>query len=172
MNKMKQQQPGIAERRESEGMKDTIHKGMFMSKTVEWGTPQVLFDELHREFDFTLDPCATDDNAKCKKYFTKEDDGLKQSWAGHRVFMNPPYGRQIKHWLKKAWEESRTGSLVVCLIPSRTDTRWWHDYALKAWPSGIRFIKGRLYFNDGEGRAPFPSVIIIFRPKKKTLDDN
>jgi site-specific DNA-methyltransferase (adenine-specific) len=137
---------------------------MFMSETVEWGTPQHLFDGLHSEFDFTLDPCATADNAKCAKFFTVEDDGLSKSWGGERVFMNPPYGRQIKHWMKKAWEESQKGALVVCLIPSRTDTKWWHDFAMKG---EVRFIKGRLYFNDGEGRAPFPSAIVILTPHRK-----
>ena len=136
-----------------------------MSNSNEWETPQDLFDELDREFHFTLDPCATDQSAKCQKYFTKKDDGLSKSWAGEVVFMNPPYGREIGKWIKKAHEESDNAT-VVCLIPSRTDTAYWHDYVMKG---VIRFIRGRLYFNrvNGEtGPAPFPSAIVIFGKKK------
>lgn len=134
------------------------------SDTPEWATPQDFFDELDGEFNFTLDPCATKENAKCVKFFTREDDGLKQSWEGERVFMNPPYGREIGKWMKKAYEESIKGSLVVCLVPARTDTRWWHDYAMKAWPHGIRLLKGRLKFGNSKNSAPFPSAVIIFSP--------
>ena len=134
----------------------------YSSKTNEWSTPQDFFDELDKEFNFTLDPCATSENAKCTKYFTVEDDGLKQDWSNDIVFMNPPYGRDIKYWIKKAYEESLNGATVVCLIPSRTDTAYWHNYILgKA--DDIRFIKGRLKFGGSKNPAPFPSAIIIYK---------
>ena len=136
-----------------------INKGLMTSKTPEWSTPQDLFDKLNREFYFTLDPCATPENAKCKRYFTREQDGLKQTWDGV-VFMNPPYGRGIVEWLKKAYESAREGATVVCLVPSRTDTRWWWDYCMKG---EIRFIKGRLKFGGSKNSAPFPSAVVIFK---------
>ncbi|CDQ22605.1 DNA N-6-adenine-methyltransferase [Halobacillus karajensis] len=134
----------------------------YSSKTNEWATPQDFFDELNTEFNFTLDPCATPDNAKCDKYFTEKDDGLEQSWEGETVFCNPPYGRGIKHWVKKAYQEStKPNTTVVLLIPSRTDTRYFHDYVYHK--SEIRFLKGRLKFGDGSGNAPFPSMVAIYR---------
>ena len=134
----------------------------YSSKTNEWSTPQDFFDELDKEFNFTLDPCATSENAKCTKYFTVEDDGLKQDWSNDIVFMNPPYGRDIKYWIKKAYEESLNGATVVCLIPARTDTAYWHDYIFgKA--DDIRFLRGRLKFGDSKNPAPFPSAIIIYK---------
>jgi site-specific DNA-methyltransferase (adenine-specific) len=99
----------------------------FSSETDLWSTPQDFFERLDDEFHFTLDPCATIDNAKCQRFFTVEDDGLAQNWDGERVFMNPPYGRGIGAWVKKAYESK---ALVVCLLPARTDTRWWHDYVI------------------------------------------
>ncbi len=142
--------------------KQKFSKVHFSSQTVEWPTPQGLFDELNKDFGFTLDPCATHENAKCKKYFTKEDDGLKKDWKKEIVFMNPPYGREISDWMKKAYESSLKGATVVCLVPARTDTRWWHDYSMNA--SEIKFVKGRLKFGDAENSAPFPSAIVVFRP--------
>ena len=134
----------------------------YSSKTNEWSTPQDFFDELDKEFNFTLDPCATSENAKCTKYFTVEDDGLKQDWSKDTVFMNPPYGREIKYWVQKAYEESLKGATVVCLIPARTDTAYWHNYIFgKA--DDIRFIKGRLKFGGSKNTAPFPSAIIIYK---------
>ena len=133
----------------------------YSSKSNEWSTPQYLFDKLDREFSFTLDPCATDGNAKCDKYFTVDDDGLIQDWSNDIVFMNPPYGREIKHWVQKAYEESLKGATVVCLIPARTDTIYWHDYIFgKA--SDIRFLRGRLKFGDSKNSAPFPSAIVVY----------
>ena len=134
----------------------------YSSKTNEWSTPQDFFDELDKEFNFTLDPCSTSENAKCAKYFTVEDDGLKQDWSNDVVFMNPPYGREIKHWIKKAYEESLNGATVVCLIPSRTDTIYWHDYIFgKA--DDIRFVRGRLKFGGSKNSAPFPSAVVIYK---------
>lgn len=139
-----------------------IDEAMFSSASVEWSTPQDIFDELNEEFNFTLDPCSTHENAKCAEHFTIEDDGLSRDWGGHVVFMNPPYGREIGKWMKKAYESSQEGgTTVVCLVPSRTDTAWWHDYA--AYAEEVRFIRGRLKFGGAKHEAPFPSVIVIFR---------
>lgn len=136
-------------------------KAMFTSLDSEWETPQKLFDLLDEEFHFTLDPCATKENAKCEYFFDKEFNGLIQDWIGN-VFMNPPYGREIRHWVKKAYEESRfNANVVVCLLPSRTDTRWFHDYCILA--TEIRFIKGRLRFSGHKNSAPFPSMVVIFK---------
>ena len=137
-----------------------INKGLFTSNTGEWETPQGLFDKLNKEFSFNLDVCATDENTKCSCYWTKEQDGLKQEWRG-TCWMNPPYGREIGRWVKKAYEESlKCTTTVVCLLPARTDTRWFHDYCFKG---KIRFIKGRLKFGNSKNSAPFPSAIVIFR---------
>ena len=143
--------------------------GMYSSKTDEWATPQDLFDELDREFKFNVDVCATEENAKCKIYFNKENDGLKISWnlsstiMDARCWMNPPYGRKIGAWIQKAYEESLNGVLVVGLLPARTDTKWFHRWIYNK--AEIRFIEGRLYFNDGDGCAPFPSMVIIWKAK-------
>lgn len=134
-------------------------EGLKSSLTDEWPTPRDLFERLDREFNFTLDVCATDNNHKCDHYFTKEQDGLSQDWTGV-CWMNPPYGREIGRWMKKAYESSSKGAIVVCLLPARTDTAWWHDYAMKA--SEIRLIRGRLKFGDATTTAPFPSAIAIF----------
>lgn len=136
-------------------------KGMYTSNSEEWGTPQELFNKLNEEFKFTFDICASKENAKCHKYYTKEEDALKKEWGGV-IWMNPPYGRQIGNWVKKAKEIARQGkATVVCLLPARTDTAWWHDYAMKA--DEIRFIKGRLKFGDGKGSTPFPSAVVVFK---------
>lgn len=136
-------------------------KGMYTSNSEEWGTPQELFNRLNKEFNFTLDVCASEENAKCPKYYTKEEDALKKEWGGV-IWMNPPYGRRIGIWVKKAKETARQGkATVVCLLPARTDTAWWHDYAMKA--NEIRLIRGRLKFGDGKGSAPFPSAIVVFK---------
>lgn len=137
-------------------MNTSVH---FSSATDLWSTPQDFYDKLDAEFGFTLDPCATDDNAKCDRYFTAEDDGLLQSWDNEIVFMNPPYGRVIGHWVKKASEAKST---VVCLVPARTDTQWWHDYVIGG-GAEIRFIKGRLKFGGQKNSAPFPSAVVIYR---------
>jgi phage N-6-adenine-methyltransferase len=135
---------------------------MFSSETDMWATPQEFFTELDQEFNFTLDPCASPENAKCAKYFTVEDDGLRQDWAGHTVFCNPPYGRQIGKWVKKCYEESRKpGTTVVMLIPARTDTSYFHDYVYNK-AREIRFIRGRLKFGNSKNSAPFPSMVVIF----------
>ncbi|HQE50436.1 MAG TPA: phage N-6-adenine-methyltransferase [Fervidobacterium sp.] len=142
-----------------------INPGMMSSNRDDWETPQKLFDDLNAEFGFTLDPCASHENAKCAKYYTKEDDGLAQSWQDEVVFMNPPYGREIGKWVEKAYRESVGGAVVVCLLPARTDTRWFHDYILDK-ADEIRFIKGRLKFGESKNSAPFPSMIVVFNQKK------
>lgn len=141
-----------------------ITTGMMTSNTPEWATPQDFFDKLDKEFQFTLDPCSTHKNAKCSKHYTKEDDGLSKNWGGQRVFCNPPYGRELPKWVKKCYEESLNGTLVVMLIPARTDTRWFHDYIYNK--AEIRFVKGRIKFGEGKQGAPFPSMVVIFRASK------
>tara|TARA_X000001382_G_scaffold130917_1_gene127822 strand:+ start:311 stop:736 length:426 start_codon:yes stop_codon:yes gene_type:complete len=136
----------------------------FSSKSNEWTTPQDFYIKLNNEFGFTLDPCCTKESAKCKKYYTIEDDGLSQDWSNEIVFMNPPYGREISKWVKKAYQESLKGATVVCLIPARTDTKYWHDYIFPH--AKVRFVKGRLKFGGkqkGSGSAPFPSAVVIFK---------
>ena len=137
-------------------------KTMLSSEDMTWETPQDFFNELNKEFDFTLDPCATKQTAKCANYFTPEIDGLKQSWDNERVFMNPPYGTEISKWIKKASEQKN--GIVVCLIPARTDTRYFHEYLYQKANVELRFIKGRLKFGGkqkGSGSAPFPSLVAI-----------
>ena len=133
----------------------------FSSKSPIWETPQDFFDKLNEEFKFNIDVCALMENTKCPRFFTPQADGLKQEWKGV-CWMNPPYGRGIEKWVKKAWESSRTGATVVCLLPARTDTAWWHDYVMKG---EIRFIRGRLKFSKSKINAPFPNAVVIFRPE-------
>ena len=133
-----------------------ISKALYSSNSAEWATPQEVFDKLNQEFHFTLDVCATKENAKCKRFFTKEQNGLSQSWKNESVWMNPPYGREIGKWIEKL---SRTGG--VALLPARTDTRWFHDFIYGK--AEIRFIKGRLKFGGCKNSAPFPSMIVIFK---------
>jgi site-specific DNA-methyltransferase (adenine-specific) len=135
---------------------------LFSSKDEVWATPQDFFDKLNEEFHFTLDPCALPENAKCKKYYTPKDDGLRQNWGGEKVFCNPPYGKGVYHWIKKAYEESRKeNTTVVMLLPARTDTKWFHEFIYNL-SSEIRFIKGRLKFGNSNQSAPFPSMVVIF----------
>ena len=133
----------------------------YSSQTAEWPTPQWLFEALDREFRFSLDPCSTHANAKCAKHFTRDDDGLVQSWRDEVVFMNPPYGAEISRWMAKAHTSAMDGATVVCLVPARTDTAWWHQYAMK---HEIRFLRGRLKFGEGKNSAPFPSAVVVMRP--------
>ncbi len=141
-------------------------KVLFSSKTEMWETPQDLFEELNNEFHFSLDVCATAENAKCEKYYTPEIDGLSQPWNG-TVWCNPPYGRQIGKWVFAASVASGVrNATVVMLLPARTDTRWFHDYIYQKERVEIRFIKGRLKFGGSKNGAPFPSMICIFRPYK------
>lgn len=129
-----------------------MNRGLFSSQSCHWPTPESLYNELNAEFKFNDDPCALFDT----------HDGLERDW-GTRTYVNPPYGRTVDRWLRKAVAESKRGKLVVMLLPSRTDTRWWHEYVMNA--SEIRFIKGRLKFNGAKWNCPFPSVVVVFRPK-------
>lgn len=130
--------------------RDRINAGLFSSNEESWSTPKSLFAALDAEFGFTLDPCASAENATVERFFTKDDDGLAQDWDGV-VFMNPPYGRTIGRWVEKAYRESLRGAVVVCLIPARTDTAYWHDYVMRA--SEVRFIRGRLHFGGDHERT-------------------
>lgn len=168
----------------------------FSSKTDLHATPQDFFDKLNKEFNFTLDVCATPQNAKCKAYYTESDDGLSMNWYGNYdgstdvIWMNPPYGDPehvckknckkkkcitrgfhnkkykpgIVDWMKKADDAANHGCTVVCLVPARTDTKWWHDYAIH---HEIRFVKGRLKFGDAKNSAPFPSAVVVMRFPRK-----
>ena len=136
---------------------------MFSSKSNEYATPQDFFDEINKEFHFTLDPCATHENAKCSKYYTINDNGLTKDWSGEIVFVNPPYGKDIFYWVRKCnHEHNKNGTTIVMLIPARTDTAYFHDYIYHK--AELRFIRGRLKFG-GNNSAPFPSMLVIFRRK-------
>jgi site-specific DNA-methyltransferase (adenine-specific) len=137
---------------------------MFSSATDQWATPQAFFNEWNSVFNFTLDVCADADNAKCARFFDRETNGLAQDWSLDVCWMNPPYGREISRWVKKAYDESRAGATVVCLLPARTDTAWWHDYVLPF--AQVVFVRGRLKFGDARTGAPFPSAVAVFYPPK------
>jgi len=140
----------------------TISKTLYSSRSEEWPTPQPFFERLNAEFHFTLDPCATAANAKCERYFTKQENGLTKHWKRHTVFCNPPYGRQMQAWAQKCFEASLKGATVVLLAHARTDTRWFHDWVYGK--AEIRFVRGRLKFGGGGQSAPFPSLVAVFRP--------
>lgn len=141
-----------------------MNAALFESNTCEWATPQDFFDQWDDQYHFVLDVCATPENAKCAEYFTEEVDGLKQDWTrkGAAIWMNPPYGRDIIKWMRKAYETSLQGTTVVCLVPARTDTAWWHEYAMHG---DITFVRGRLKFGGGKNSAPFPSAVVVFHAK-------
>lgn len=152
----------------------TRNNGRYNGNGREWSTPPEVFDPLNREFGFTLDPCATDENAKCARYFTEADDGLSRDWGTERVFMNPPYGREVKAWTAKAKAAASKGALVVGLLPASTDLAWWHDDVVAA-GAEVRYIRGRVRFiTDGPYRASgfFASVIVIWRPVDPAHEDH
>lgn len=138
-------------------LKQAKTDGLYSSERGDWATPQRLFDLLNEEFNFELDVCAQEWSAKCPEYFTLEDNALAQEWTG-RCFMNPPYGRTIDEWVSKAYQSALRGALVVCLVPARVDTSWWWDYCRFG---EVRFLRGRLHFDDGEDAAPFPSSVVV-----------
>jgi site-specific DNA-methyltransferase (adenine-specific) len=144
-----------------------VAPSLYSSATDEWSTPQEFFDELNRRYRFTLDPCATPENAKCATFFTKEQDGLAQDWGTHRVFCNPPFGRQIGAWARKCFEASQGGALVVLLAPCRTDTAWWHDWV--AGKADVEFVRGRLKFCDAKENAPFPVMTATYLPGRAAV---
>lgn len=142
-----------------------MNKVLFSSKTDQWATPQQFFDELNEEFRFDLDPCADEENHKTEHFFTKEDDGLSKDWTGHRVFCNPPYGRDITKWVEKAFRSgTQDNTLVVMLIPARTDTKYFHDFILHR--AEVRFVKGRLKFGDGGARHRFRRWLLYSGARK------
>ena len=137
---------------------------LFSSSTPEWETPQDFFEKYNSQYHFTLDAASTDENAKCENHFTAEDDGLKQNWGGQIVWLNPPYGRQIGKWVQKAYEESKKpNTVIVCLLPARTDTTWFHDYCCRG---NVQFIRGRLKFGGSKNSAPFPSMVVTFKTEE------
>lgn len=134
---------------------------MFSSSTDQWETPQDFFNKLNAVFRFSVDVCALPENAKCEKYFDPGTNGLSQEWKGV-CWMNPPYGRGISAWVEKAYQSAKkNGATVVCLVPARVDTRWWHDYCAKG---EVHFLKGRLKFGGCANSAPFPNAVVVFRP--------
>lgn len=135
------------------------------TETDVWSTPQWLYKALHKEFGFTLDPCTDGKNATCKKFYTPSENGLLRDWSTETVFMNPPYS-ECEAWMRKAYGSAQEGATVVCLVPARTDTDWWHEYAMKG---EIRLLRGRLKFGTAETNAPFPSAVIVFRPREFKL---
>ena len=138
----------------------------FSSAKSDWGTPLYFFQRLDEIYNFTLDPCANNLNAKCKNYFDR--DGLKKDWSNNSVFVNPPYGRNIGNWVKKGYEEGlKENTMVVMLLPCRTDTRWWHDYCMKA--EKVFFVKGRLIFDGAVNSAPFPSCVVVFNGENNNI---
>lgn len=151
----------------------------FSSATDDWATPQSTFDALHAEFGFALDPCASSTNHKCEAWYGLDHadpsrrDGLAMNWAaeahalGGAVWVNPPYGRVIADWVAKAYETAAAGVTVVLLVPSRTDTRWFHDHCIQ---HEVRFLKGRLKFGNATTSAPFPSAVVVMRPPADELE--
>ena len=134
---------------------------MFSSKTDLWETPRDFFDKLDAEFHFNLDVCALPENAKCAAFYSPDVDGLSQPWYG-RCWCNPPYGRQVGRWVEKAARSAEAGATVAMLLPARTDTAWFHDYIYGR--AEVRFVRGRLKFGGSANSAPFPSMVVIFRP--------
>ncbi len=137
----------------------TINQGLMTSNTDLWSTPRDFFDDYNAIYHFDVDVCATAENALCAKFYSPEDNGLSKEWHGV-CWMNPPYGREIGKWMKKAYESSLHGATVVCLVPARTDTAWWHEYAMKG---VITFVRGRLKFGGSKNSAPFPSAVVVFQ---------
>lgn len=146
-----------------------MNQALLSSKNMNWCTPQDFFDKLDLEFGFVPDTAATNETAKCQRYYTPETDGLAQSWqCDGAVFCNPPYGRQLGKWVRKAWQEAQTGQTIVLLIPVRTDTAYFHDFIYGK--AEIRFLRGRLCFTDEAGNAggsaPFPSMVVVYNGKE------
>lgn len=142
-----------------------LNESAYMSEKMDWGTPIKLFDRLNQYFKFTLDPCCSEENKKCDKYYTVKENGLIQDWGKNIVWMNPPYGKELKFWMEKAYNESLKGATVVCLVPSRTDTQWFHNWAYGK--GDLVFLNRRLDFEGSTNKAPFPSMLVIYNSNKK-----
>ena len=165
---MKRKTIGASENSAIIGAAKAKNNGRYNGNGRHWETPPEVFEPLQREFHFTLDPCCTESTAKCDTWFDERKDGLVQDWSNHRVFMNPPYGREIYAWTRKAKQEAAKGALVVGLLPCSSDLRWWHEDVLGH--AEVRFIRGRVRFlTGGPYRASgfFPSVIVVWRPRDK-----
>lgn len=137
------------------------NNGRYNGNGRHWATPPEIFDPLMLEFDFTLDPCATPETAKCAKFYTEAYDGLSKDWSGERVFMNPPYGREVYAWTRKARD---SGTLVVALLPASCDLKWWHEDVVGH--ANVRYLRGRVRFlTGGPYRASgfFASVVVVWR---------
>lgn len=148
-----------------------MNKVLLKSDKMNWETPNSLFEELDAKYHFTLDPCCEITTAKCKKFYTKEDDGLTKDWDNEIVFVNPPYGKDIKLWVEKCYKESLKGVKIVMLIPARTDTKYFHEFIYNK--ANIVFLKGRVKFlMDGKqlNPAPFPSMLVLYNLQQK--EDN
>lgn len=146
-----------------------MNPGLYSSEDSSWATPQDIYDKLNKMFGpFNLDPAASDDNHKCEKYYTRTDNGLRQSWYGHLTFLNPPYGNQIIKWVRKCCNERYHTKLICALLPSRTDTQWWHEYVLNK-ANSLHFVRGRIKFEGSYNSAPFPSVIAIYLPAEPEI---
>lgn len=139
---------------------------MLASRTDNWATPQKFFNTLDNEFQFTLDAAASAGNAKCAYYFNRRQNGLLQDWGTHSVFLNPPYGRCIAEWAEKSLDAARRGATVVMLLPARTDTAWYHDIGLLP-ETEVRFVRGRVKFGGSKYAAPFPSMVLVLRPRHR-----
>lgn len=142
-------------------MNENTQKIMFSSDKQDWRTPNYLFEDLNREFNFSLDAASSDENCRCEQHYTEENSGLDKPWIHGSVYLNPPYN-DCRTWLRKAYEESEHGTRVVCLVPARTDTLAFHEYCMRA--EEVRFIRGRLKFSESNNTAPFPSMIVVFGP--------
>jgi len=137
----------------------SVDKSVFLSsQTVEWSTDEVFFEQVNREFNFTVDVAADSTNAKCERFYDIDSDGLMQNWDGETVWCNPPYGRRIADWIYKAATSEAT---TVLLVPARTDVKWFHEIVIPR--AEVRFIKGRLKFGGSKDPAPFPTMLVIFR---------
>lgn len=142
----------------------TMNAALFSSEKDDWATPVLLFRQLDEQFRFTVDVCATADNAKCERFYTKSEDGLAQDWSAETCWMNPPYGKGIRAWVEKAQASAAKGATVVGLLPARTDTAWWHDNVQGK--ADVTFLRGRINFGGGTSNAPFPSVVAVWKPRK------
>ena len=140
--------------------------GNAVGRTDVWATPQNLFNKLNAVFNFDLDVCALAENTKCERFFSPEQDGLKQEWTG-TCWMNPPYGREIAQWVDKAVNTAKQGHVVVALLPARTDVGWWQDHVLNR---EIHYIKGRLKFGGCKHNAPFGCAVVVFRPSLNDVE--
>ena len=149
-------------------MKKEVKQSWFKSKSHEYETPDSIFEPLNYEFQFTLDVAANSLNTKCVRFFSVDCDGLSQGWGNNICWMNPPFGRQMKKWVEKAYKSYLNGATVVCLLPVRSNTVWWHQYCMRS--TEIRLIKGEVKFKGNENGLWLPLCIIVFNPHNKRIE--